>query len=213
MSKSVGLIIGTGPALTDDVICTAAKARCFRFGVNNAWRVFDLDVFHACNPEYYHAYWDKGLSETRSEKWTWDEATADRYGINYVKGAWAPGLSVEVGTIAYHHGAGPQLVNIAYHYGIKIMLLIGWDMRYPGKVSNTEYTLPRHFFGEDTLTEKHYPSTGPKGELTGLIKEMETIKPEDYDIEIINCTPNSAMTCFPMMDLKEALVKYDVAAS
>ena len=44
---------------------------------------------------------------------------------------------------------------------------------------------------------------GPDGELVGLIKEMETIKPEDYGIEIINCTPDSAMKCFPFGELKD----------
>jgi hypothetical protein len=47
--------------------------------------------------------------------------------------------------------------------------------------------------------------TGPNGELSGLIKEMETIHPADYGIRIINCTPGSAMTHFEMMDLTDAI--------
>jgi hypothetical protein len=44
---------------------------------------------------------------------------------------------------------------------------------------------------------------GPNGELIGLIKEMETIHPSDYGIEIINCTPGSALTHFPMGELRD----------
>ena len=71
-------------------------------------------------------------------------------------------------------------MNIAYHYGCKkIILLIGWDMRFDGKVNRTTFTGKRHYFGEDELTEKHWPRTGPGGECEGLIREMETIQPED----------------------------------
>jgi hypothetical protein len=88
------------------------------------------------------------------------------------------------------------MVNLALHYGAKVMLLVGWDMRYSER---------RHYFGEYPEPLRHFPKTGPSGELTGLIREMETIKPEDYGIEIINCTPDSAMTCFPSLSLSDAL--------
>ena len=58
-----------------------------------------------------------------------------------------------------------------------------------GRSIRTTFTGKRHYFGEDALTEKHWPRTGPNGECEGLIREMETIQPEDYGIEIINCTP------------------------
>lgn len=192
------IIIGTGPSLTDEVVLKCKNSGLKLFGVNNVWKVLDVDVFHACNPEYYQAYWEEGLKYITADKWTWDKLTADRYGINYVEGVWADGLSTTPGKIHYHHGSGPQLINIALHYGVDEMILVGWDMRYPigGK---------RHFFGEYPENLQHWPKTGPNGEMTGLIKEMETIKPEDYGIKIVNCTPDSAMRCFPMADLDDCL--------
>jgi len=77
-------------------------------------------------------------------------------------------------------------------------------MRYLGKTGPSTYTR-RRYLDEDPLTINHWPQTGPNGEQTGLIKEMETIVPADYGIEIINCTVDSAMHCFPMMDLREAI--------
>lgn len=201
----IGIIVGTGPSLTDKVIMDCGNSGLPLFGANNAWKVLDLDVFHACNWEYYHHYWEKGLKETPSIKYTIWEDVAKRYNVNFLKGEWKGGLSRNKGVIYYHHGTGPQLINIAYHHGIKRMLLVGWDMAYRGKVNDRHYTQPRHYFGDDELSGKHFPKTGENGEFTGLIKEMETIIPEDYGIEIINCTPNSAMTCFPMMDFDSAL--------
>jgi hypothetical protein len=129
-------------------------------------------------------------------------------GLQYIREEWMPGLSTDKNYIAAHHGTGPQVVNLALHYGCKVMILIGWDMRFPGKINRRTFTGKRHFFGEDALTEKHWPMTGPNGECDGLIAEMATIDPADYDIEIINCTPESAMRCFPMMSLDEALERY-----
>ena len=80
-------------------------------------------------------------------------------------------------------------------------------MRYPGKLDDTNrnYSKPRHYLGEDVLTEKHWSRTDAQGRKFGLIREMATIKPEDYGIEIINATPGSAMTCFPMRALDSCL--------
>ena len=77
-------------------------------------------------------------------------------------------------------------------------------MRFNGKRGQRDYER-RRYLGEDPLTENHWPRTGENGELSGLIIEMETIKPEDYGIEIINCTPGSSMKCFPMGDLNEEI--------
>jgi hypothetical protein len=83
-------------------------------------------------------------------------------------------------------------------------------MRFHGKnqgesVGETQFKR-RRYLEEDPLTLNHWPKfTGPDGELLALIKEMGTIHPADYGIEIINCTVDSAMRCFPMGDLNEEI--------
>jgi hypothetical protein len=146
----------------------------------------------------------------RCDKWTTHPKLKDKRpeGLQWIEGRWEPGISTVNSYIHYHHGSGPQIFNLAYHYGVRTFILIGWDMRYLGKIDRKNYTGKRHFFGECPLTKGHYPQTGPNGELTGLINEMATIHPPQYGIEVINCTPDSAMTCFPMMPLDEALERY-----
>ena len=190
------LIVATGPSLDDKTIQLCIDSGLSLFGVNKTFEILPLDYFLACNPSFWNYYWNRGLKDHKAEKWTWDALTAERYGINYIAGKWAPGLSTDPNYIHYHHGSGPQVVNIALHKGIKRMLLVGWDMKY---------TEEKHYFGDYPPELQHNPKTGPGGEFIGLIKEMETIKPEDYGIEIINCTPGSAMKCFPIMRLEDAL--------
>lgn len=200
------IIIGTGPSIDERTVTEVErlKLKGYKlFGCNLAYTKFDLDVFHACNPEFYHYYWDKGLDAIEADKFTWDRDTALRYDIYHVSGKWAKGLSTNKGYIHYHHGSGPQLINIALHYGAKEMLLVGWDMRYPDKVSDKEYRSKRHFFGEYPKELQHWPKTGQDGSFTGLIKEMETIIPSDYGINIYNCTKGSSLKCFEFRNLED----------
>ena len=201
----IGVIIGTGPSLTYEQIDKVSSFK--RFGANRAFE-FDIDVVAGCNYQFWDYYWQE-IKDYRCHKWTSHPEAKDKYsGLNYIEGRWQDGLSTDKSYICAHHGTGPQVVNLALHYGCEVMILIGWDMRYPGKVNDRQYNAKRHYFGEDALTDKHWPRTNSNGDLGGLIKEMETIKPDDYGIDIINCTPNSAMTCFPIMRLEDAIERY-----
>ncbi len=91
--------------------------------------------------------------------------------------------------------AGFTMINLAVLMGAKRVLLLGYDMR---KVNGA-----RHWFGHhpknttldvDSPYEGfllHYPFTVPQLAARG--------------IEVINCTPDSALTVYPMMPLTEAL--------
>ena len=201
----VGVVIGTGPSLTSEQIDKVSHLK--KFGANRAFE-FDVDVLHGCNHQFWDYYWDQ-VKDLRCDKWTTRPELIGKYeGLDYIEERWEDGLSTDPTYICAHHGTGPQLVNLALHYGCEKMILIGWDMRFPGKVDRYKFKGKRHYFGEDKLTQKHWPMTGPDGECEGLIREMETIKPKDYGIEIVNCSPGSAMRCFPMIPLDEALERF-----
>ena len=203
------VICATGPSVTPEVIEKVSKAKqagkVRLFGMNMAFSVFDLDLLHGCNIAFWDHYWDQ-VKDLRCQTWTTRPELKGKYhGLNYIEERWEDCLSTDSSYITAHHGSSAQTMGLAYHYGIKAMLLIGFDMRFAGKIDRRHYKEPRHFHDETPLTEIHWPMTGPNGELTGLIKEFETINPQRLGVSIINCTPNSAMTCFPMMDLDEAL--------
>lgn len=196
---NTAIVIGTGPSITTEQIRLShlGKNKCdFKlFGCNNSIFDFNLDVHHACNYQWQDEYAEK-VKDYPCDKWTTRPESAKKYPwLKYIEERWIPGLSRDKEYIAAHHGTGPQLVNLAYLYGARRMLLIGWDMRHKGQ---------RHYFGEYPPSCHHVTrNLGPDGELSGLIAEMETIKPEDYGLEIINCTPDSAMKCFPFGRLED----------
>jgi len=198
--SGTGIVCGTGPSITPDVINAVNHSQLPVFCANRAHEIFRCDVVHGCNYQFWELYWPQ-IKDKPCDKWTTRPELRNTYsGLQYIEERWEPGLSRDPHWIAAHHGTGPQLVNIAFLYGCTRLLLVGWDMRFHGKVSRTQYAR-RRYLGEDELTRNHWPMTGDNGEMSGLIREMETINPADYGIEIINCTPGSAMTCFPFGEL------------
>ena len=192
-------VIGTGPSVTPEVIrlVNSVKGKILLCGANNSIFDFDLDVHHACNFQWQDEYAEQ-VKDYPCDKWTTRPESAKKYPwLKYIEERWIPGISTDHNYIAAHHGTGPQVLNLAYHYGCRRFFLVGWDMRHRRK---------RHYFGEYPPPLLHYTrNLGPDGELIGLIKEMETINPSDYGIEIYNCTPDSALTHFPFMDLEKAI--------
>lgn len=197
-----GVIIGTGPSLSDQQLAWALekqKEGWGLFGVNNVYqRMPWLDVHMSCNIEWWDHYWPRDwfLRVAPFDKWTWDKGVADRTGISYIEGRWADSLSKDPNYLHYGHASGYQILGIAYHYGVRDFYLIGYDMAYPPGEQ-------RHYFGEYPKPLQHWPRTGPKGEFTGLIKQFETIDEKDLGAKFWNLTPGSALNHFEKATIHE----------
>lgn len=209
-SSAVGalraIILGTGPSVTPDVLRVVQQSGLPVYGCNNTYQVADLVALMACNIEWWEYYWprDEKLRDGTFEKWTWDRTTADRFGIRYIRGEWGDSLSKDPEYIHYGHSSGYQLLGIAYHAGVREMLLVGYDLRYPAGYSKAERNPggERHYFGEYPPALQHFPAVGPHGEMTGLLECYRTIDCEDLGLRIINCTPGSALDFFEAAELE-----------
>lgn len=203
------IIIGTGPSLTPEAISLVSQSSLPKFGCNNTYTVADLTALLSCNPEWWDYYYprDTRLANGNFEKWTWDRATADKYGLSYIRGAWGDGLSNDSAVIHYGHSSGYQLVNLALHYGVSEFVLIGYDLRYPDGYQREIKSGGgrRHFWegGEYPPQLQHWPKVGRGGEMTGLLDCYRTINPDDYGIRIINCSPGSALNFFEIGSLAD----------
>lgn len=90
---------------------------------------------------------------------------------------------------ALHSGSNSGLLacHVAVMLGAKKILLLGYDMG------------GTHYFGEHPEPLKK--TTPQRYEI--FKKQFEHFRPRD--VEILNCTPNSALRCYPFADLKEQL--------
>ncbi len=197
--------IGTGPSLTLQQIETARQKGFLLFGCNRTFEIVpDLSVFYSVNHAFWLYFWQLGLSDYGAQKWTTNKQASDQFGLNWIAEKNRRGLSSDPTYVHHGHGSGYTLVNLAYLIGAARIVLLGYDMKYAsdydGKQRN-EGSTPRHYFGEYPSSMQHWPSVSVKdGVHVELVDLYQSIKDQGL-IEIINCTPSSAIDCFERIQI------------
>ncbi|MBT8113722.1 MAG: alpha/beta hydrolase [Gammaproteobacteria bacterium] len=126
-----------------------------------------------------------------------DKTAVKTYDINFVEGEPGVGLTDEP-PIRHGSNSGYQAVNLVYWFGATRIILIGYDMgSFDGRT---------HFFGD------HPEGLQVLSPWKNFIKAFMSINPSEYGIEIINCTTETNLRCFPQMSLKEALSEKSCSA-
>ena len=205
----VPVILGTGPSLARDIetIKHLHQAdKVMLFGINDTYRDFNLDVWIACDPKWHQV---RGRVEIPyCDQWHWDKTICDRGGYMHIEGVWKEGMGLwtkDTEAITLGHSSGWQALNLAHHYvtwGLCSgpILLCGYDMTYPEGQ-------PRHYFKGVSETPGEYDkalrkwSLFDKGSGQGLLYNYRDIARQTDRHEIINCTPGSAMTWFPIRSI------------
>lgn len=184
------IVVASGPSLTDE-----QASRCVGdhvVAVNDAWRKVPFaDVLYACDERF----WDvKGCEGFQGERWSSHGSSlrqqddkiecAKRHGLKLVQGRDGEGFCTEPGVIYYGSNSGFQAVNLAIHFGAKLIRLVGFDMQPNG-----------HFFGRQ-IPQFPVPGDSEFRTFRRAFERAAERMPEG--VRIINCTPGSALTCFPM---------------
>lgn len=192
------VVAASGPSLTPEV---AEKCRGERVvAVNDAYRILPwAEVLYACDA----SWWDHhaGCRGFAGERWTSHSLSpkndktmvADRLGLRVIEGRGNAGFSRDPRHINYASNSGFQAVNLALLWGADTVVLVGFDMRpVDGKT---------HFFG------RHKPPLLDTSLWTTWIGNFNKAAEMLWHPRptIINATPGSALKCFPMMPLAEAL--------
>ena len=202
--------IGTGPSLTDEQI-EIARAKGFTlYGCNLVYaNVPDLTVLYAVNKAFWDFYWydrEYPLREYPAEKWTTNPEAAQAYGLKWIGEKNAPGLSSDPSYVHHGHGSGYTLVNLAYLHGAERIILIGYDLKYApdycGKIKQIG-SGKRHYFGEYPSSMQHWPSQRVNNGVHEELVELYRTVAKQGLVEIINCTPDSALDAFPRMDISD----------
>lgn len=103
-------------------------------------------------------------------------------------------LSTRPNGLATGQNSGYQAVNFAYLAGARRVLLLGFDMR-PAEDGRT------HWFGD------HPVKTGP-AIFSCMLQNFEALARrlrQVPEFEVMNCTPGSALGCFPRAALESVL--------
>ncbi len=160
-------------------------------GVNRAYDVYYPSILCALDPQFYE-WAETGAFGIFSEM---------RYRSYPGTKAWAqvrPDTSINasgiytVENIARHcNNSGQAAINLAIELGASPIYLIGFDMK-----------------GTPTNFHEGYPTGASSDVYEGFRESIERFVPEkaeDHGVEIINLSPDSALTAFPHGDYDEVL--------
>lgn len=190
------IVAASGPSLTEEAAALCRGERVV--AVNDAYRLLPwAEVTYACDQAWWGIH---RMNVLDGEKWTSHSmspkndkrAIADEWGLQVIEGRDAPGFSRDPAAIHYASNSGFQAVNLAILFGADPIVLVGFDMR--------EVEGKRHFFGSHKAPLRDGHQFGPW--IRSFARAAEQLGPVP---RIINATPGSALACFPMLPLPEAL--------
>jgi hypothetical protein len=170
--------------------------------INDSWRVFPgAKVHYFCD----HRWWQDQIAINRRSL----DGLRDFHEMIY-KGFWVAGnyrfadhpqvrclmlsgqcgLEKDPGKLCHGSNSGYQAINLAYHLGAKRVVLLGYDM----KVAPNGRT---HWHNENRPDD--FGTILMKSMLPPFNTLVEPLK--EAKVEVINATPDSALTCWPYRPL------------
>lgn len=189
-------ILASGPSLAPADIARVVAAGLPIIAIKEAQRLAPTaDVLYACDAKWWR-HFGPSLCGYNGLRYALE---ATPY-AQQLRNSGFGGLELDPTALRTGKNSGYQSVGLARHFGAKRILLLGYDMQ-PGKTGD-------HFFGAHRYPGAVTPHYRDFRELFETI--VEPLKQEG--IEVINCTPGSALECFPLMTLNDALEHTDARA-
>lgn len=154
------------------------------------------EIFYACDYSFwiYHASWalnHAGLKVTCDDSVPFEQ-------VMCLRNTGTSGFDSDPGCIRTGNNSGYQSLHLAIHAGAKRILLCGYDMKgdhwfgkHPPQLADADANVHRNMF----------------------IPEFEKLAPQIpwLGVEVINCTPGSALRCFPVGNLDVELSRETVS--
>lgn len=184
------VILASGPSMSEEVAATVRPFTHRVIAINNTFQLALswADMVYAADAAWWAKY-HAGTAQFQGLKVSCSETPfVDVLRVQY---SGRDGFDVNPAYIRTGGNSGYQAIHIAAHAGCTRILLCGFDMRGGHWHGRHESPLREH--GEAIYDR--------------WLARFATLAPalEERGIEVINCTPNSALKVWPFQPLEEAL--------
>jgi hypothetical protein len=181
--------IGGGPSLTKaDVEACRGKTRVI--AVNDAYRIAPFaDVLYACDEKWWK--WHQGVPSFTGLKYGMAIRPGKYPDVQRLTDTGVEGLEREPTGLRTGRNGGYQAINLAVHLGAARILLLGYDMQRGATQT--------HWFG-DHPEIRNSPYASFAEAYNTLVKPLR-----ELGIGIVNCSRETALTCFPRLTIDQAL--------
>lgn len=185
--------VATGPSLTQgDVDFCRGKARVIV--INDAYQLAPwADALYACDARWWG--WHGGVPSFTGAKWSlehsaWSNRTSKKFAdVQRLKNAGPDGLCREPTGLKNGRNSGYQAINLAFLYGAKRIVLLGYDMQRSGGKT--------HFFGDHQYAASSPPFDQFRRRFQSIVKPLAK-----SGVTVINSTRRSVLECFPKQPLE-----------
>lgn len=193
--------LASGPSLTpEDVAYVRGKARVI--AVNTTYKAaLWADALYAADFPWWKAH--NGAPDFLGMKWSikQDYAKFDRFpDVRVLRNTGEFGLETDPAGLKTGKHSGAQAIGLAYHFGAARVLLLGYDCGASNGVP--------HWHGSHPFPLRNQPHYGYF--LEGLEKMSAPLRAAG--VEVINCSRQTAATCFPRAAVRDVLIEKAVAA-
>lgn len=184
-------IFAGGPTLTQSDIDYCRDKVQASIAVNNSYKLAPwATALYAADRKWW--LWHKGAPSFPGLKYSLSPSVGRMgFGVQVLKNSGRDGLDPNPSALRHGYNGSCQAVNLAVHFGAKRIVLLGVDMQpLDGK---------EHWHGD-------HPSRSRSPYKLFLKQFAKLVNPlTDMGVEVINCSPRSALECFPKQPLREAL--------
>jgi hypothetical protein len=207
--------IASGPSLTDGMLRAVKEARerdeCRVIVVNDMYLVAPwADVLYFADGKWWNWHkagvakswsWAKFSAQQVRDAFTqfpgqkvtiWHPAMAKSPELFVLKNDGQESLSNKPNAIRTGSNSGYQALNISVLSGANPIVLLGYDMRFEGTRSHS------HNGHETRMGEPAYNNYAKR-----FVSVQNPLK--SLGVKVLNCSPGSKITAFPIVPLEEAL--------
>lgn len=130
---------------------------------------------------------------SQARLYTQNQIAANRFGLNWIRSQVGRGLSTDNTCINQGCNSGYQAINLAYHLGVKKIVLIGFDMQHDGK--------KMHWFGN------HPHGMNNPGSIATWVPLFDSLAADlkEKGVEVVNATGKTALKCFERVRLYDVI--------
>lgn len=186
------IIIASGPSLTREDAALCERSGCSLLGINNAYQICTrLDYLYACDKKWWAKHYEKVTLDCR--KFSLEETPYSD--VEPLTNDGFNGISHQWPKVRTGGNSGYQALNLAVILGYKNIVLLGYDMQ-PGEKGELHWH-PNH---------EGLSNPNPK-RLESWRGAFDSAAPviAGRGVEVVNATRRTALTCFPRIDLEQAL--------
>lgn len=192
--ESTIVILASGPSLSVADIATCRSIASVDhdthiLAIKDSVRLADwAEALYACDRRWWRAHPE--TKTYRGLKYGL-EAVSDRPDVQALRNTGELGLELDPSGLRTGRNSGYQAINLAVHLGARRIVLLGYDMQPDAKGK-------QRWFGEHSYGGPAIPFYTFRERMPSLVEPLAAL-----GVRVMNCTPNSALECFPRHRLDE----------